>query len=98
MDIIVELEWRELLADCTDRDALAERLAKGAMTLYCGYDPTADSLHVGSLVPLLALRRFQQFGHNPIVVAGGATGSIGDRSGKSDERQLLLQEQLKANI
>ena len=98
MDIIEELEWRELLADCTDRDELAERLAKGATTLYCGFDPTADSLHVGSLVPLLALRRFQQFGHNPIVVAGGATGSIGDPSGKSDERQLLLQEQLKANI
>jgi len=68
------------------------------VTLYCGFDPTADSLHVGSLVPLLALRRFQQFGHKPIVVAGGATGSIGDPSGKSAERQLLTHEQLKANI
>ena len=68
------------------------------MTLYCGFDPTADSLHVGNLVPLLALRRFQQFGHKPIIVAGGATGSIGDPSGKSAERQLLTHEQLKANI
>ena len=98
MDIIEELEWRGLVADCTDRDELAKRLAKEAVTLYCGFDPTADSLHIGSLVPLLALRRFQQFGHIPIVVAGGATGSIGDPSGKSDERQLLTHEQLKANI
>ena len=98
MDIIEELEWRGLVSDCTDRDGLAKRLAKGAVTLYCGFDPTADSLHIGSLVPLLALRRFQQFGHKPIVVAGGATGSIGDPSGKSDERQLLTHEQLKANI
>ena len=98
MGIIEELEWRGLVSDCTDREALTERLAKGAMTLYCGFDPTADSLHVGNLVPLLALRRFQQFGHKPIIVAGGATGSIGDPSGKSAERQLLTHEQLKANI
>ncbi|SVE04891.1 uncharacterized protein METZ01_LOCUS457745, partial [marine metagenome] len=93
-----ELEWRGLISDCTDREGLAQHLAKGAVTLYCGFDPTADSLHVGSLVPLLALRRFQQFGHKPIVVAGGATGSIGDPSGKSAERQLLTHEQLKGNI
>ncbi len=98
MSIIEELEWRGLVSDCTDREGLAQRLAKGAVTLYCGFDPTADSLHVGNLVPLLALRRFQQFGHKPIVVAGGATGSIGDPSGKSAERQLLTHEQLKANI
>ena len=98
MGIIEELEWRGLISDCTDREGLAQRLAKGAVTLYCGFDPTADSLHVGSLVPLLALRRFQQFGHKPIVIAGGATGSIGDPSGKSAERQLLTHEQLKANI
>ncbi len=98
MDIIEELEWRGLVSDCTDRDGLAKRLDDGAVTLYCGFDPTPDSLHIGSLVPLLALRRFQQFGHKPIVVAGGATGSIGDPSGKSDERQLLSHEQLKANI
>jgi tyrosyl-tRNA synthetase len=98
MGIIEELEWRGLVSDCTDREGLAKRLAKGAVTLYCGFDPTADSLHVGSLVPLLALRRFQQFGHKPIIVAGGATGSIGDPSGKSAERRLLTHEQLNANI
>jgi len=98
MGIIEEFEWRGLISDCTDREGLQERLAKGPITLYCGFDPTADSLHVGSLVPLLALRRFQQFGHHPIAVAGGATGSIGDPSGKTAERQLLNHEQLKANI
>ena len=59
MTILDELEWRGLYADCTDREALAKRLAEGPITLYCGFDPTADSLHVGNLVPLLALRRFQ---------------------------------------
>lgn len=98
MGIIEELEWRELISDCTDREGLQERLAKGPITLYCGFDPTADSLHVGSLVPLLALRRFQLCGHHPIAVAGGATGSIGDPSGKTAERQLLTHELLKANI
>ena len=98
MGIIEELEWRDLISDCTDREELQERLAKGPITLYCGFDPTADSLHVGSLVPLLALRRFQLSGHHPIAVAGGATGSIGDPSGKTAERQLLTQELLKANI
>ncbi len=68
------------------------------MTLYCGFDPTADSLHVGNLVPLLALRRFQLLGHHPIAVAGGATGSIGDPSGKTQERQLLTKEILDRNI
>src|SRR5512136_2278602 len=68
------------------------------MTLYCGFDPTADSLHVGHLVPLLALRRFQNAGHHPIALAGGATGSIGDPSGKAKERQLLTKEVLLANI
>ena len=98
MGIIEELEWRDLISDCTDREELQERLAKGPITLYCGFDPTADSLHVGSLVPLLALRRFQLCGHLPIAVAGGATGSIGDPSGKTAERQLLTHELLKANI
>ena len=98
MGIIEELEWRDLISDCTDREGLQERVAKGPITLYCGFDPTADSLHVGSLVPLLALRRFQLCGHHPIAVAGGATGSIGDPSGKTAERQLLTHELLKANI
>jgi len=98
MSIIAELEWRGLVADCTDRTALEQRLQNRPITLYCGFDPTADSLHVGSLVPLLALRRFQMAGHSPIAVAGGATGSIGDPSGKSAERQLLTPEVLDHNI
>src|SRR6266700_4975897 len=98
MSILEELEWRGLLADCTDSAALAKRFNEGALTLYCGFDPTADSLHVGSMVPLLALRRFQLLDHRPIAVAGGATGSIGDPSGKTQERQLLTQEVLDANI
>src|SRR5689334_17222866 len=97
MDIIAELQWRGLLADCTDLEALSKRLAKPT-TLYGGFDPTADSLHVGNLVPLLALRRFQLFGHHPIAVAGGATGQIGDPSGKTAERLLLTKEVLEANI
>src|SRR6516165_3452830 len=97
MSILDELEWRGLIADCTDKVELAKRMAS-PLTLYCGFDPTADSLHVGHLVPLLALRRFQDCGHHPIAVAGGATGSIGDPSGKSAERQLLTKEQINANV
>ncbi len=97
-DILAELDWRGLYADCTDRAALAQRCASGSVTLYAGFDPTADSLHVGNLVPLLALRRFQQAGHRPIVLAGGATGMVGDPSGKSDERNLQTSEQVAHNI
>lgn len=97
MSILEELNWRGLVADCTDPAALAQKIA-APITLYCGFDPTADSLHVGNLVPLLALRRFQQLGHHPIAVAGGATGSIGDPSGKTQERQLLTKEILERNI
>src|ERR1017187_4025762 len=97
MNIFEELEWRGLVADCTDRAELQKRLAT-PITLYCGFDPSADSLHAGNLVPLLALRRFQLLGHHPIAVAGGATGSIGDPSGKTAERQLLSREALEANI
>jgi len=96
MNIWQELHWRELIADCTDAAALQGRTQP--WTLYCGFDPTADSLHVGHLVPLLALRRFQQFGHHPIAVAGGATGCIGDPSGKTTERPLLTKEQIRANL
>src|SRR5438552_13625162 len=98
MKILDELEWRGLVADCTDRPQLAERLSAGPLTLYCGFDPSADSLHVGNLVPLLGLRRFQLLGHHPIAVAGGATGSIGDPSGKTAERQLLTKETIATNI
>jgi len=97
VSILDELQWRGLVADCTDTVELTKRLA-APTTLYCGFDPTADSLHVGNLVPLLALRRFQLLGHHPIAVAGGATGSIGDPSGKSQERQLLTAEVLDHNI
>src|SRR6266545_3281890 len=98
MNILEELQWRGLLADCTDPQALAGRIDQTPVTLYAGFDPTADSLHVGNLVPLLGLRRFQLQGHSPIAVAGGATGSIGDPSGKSSERQLLTREALDANV
>jgi tyrosyl-tRNA synthetase len=98
MNILDDLRWRGLLADCTDADALTQRLAQGPVTLYCGFDPTADSLHVGNLVPLLALRRFQLQGHRPIVLAGGATGMVGDPSGKSAERNLQTPAQVEHNI
>ncbi len=98
MNILEELQWRGLVADCTDAPELTRRINEGPLTLYCGFDPTAESLHVGNLVPLLALRRFQLLGHHPIALAGGATGSIGDPSGKTQERQLLTKEVLAHNI
>lgn len=98
MTLFEELQWRGLYADCTDSDALSRRLAEGPTTLYCGFDPTADSLHVGNLVPLFALRRFQLAGHHPIALAGGATGMVGDPSGKSAERNLQTPEQVAHNI
>jgi len=98
MNILEELEWRGLVADCTDAPELKKRLAAGPIVLYAGFDPSAESLHVGNLVPLLALRRFQMHGHHPIAVAGGATGLVGDPSGRAAERQLLTQEALNHNI
>jgi tyrosyl-tRNA synthetase len=98
MNIYDELQWRGLVSDCTDAAELNKRLAASPITLYAGFDPTADSLHVGNLVPLLCLRRFQLAGHHAIAVAGGATGSIGDPSGRNSERQLLTTEVLNANI
>jgi tyrosyl-tRNA synthetase len=98
MTLLEELQWRGLFADCTDSDALARRLSEGPTTLYCGFDPTADSLHVGNLVPLFAMRRFQLAGHLPIALAGGATGMVGDPSGKSAERNLQSNEQVEHNI
>jgi tyrosyl-tRNA synthetase len=98
MTILDELRWRGLLADCTDIDALTQRVAQGPVTVYAGFDPTSDSLHVGNLVPLFALRRFQLHGHRPIALAGGSTGMIGDPSGKSEERNLLTLDQLAHNL
>jgi tyrosyl-tRNA synthetase len=96
-DIIDDLLARELIQDHTDLDALRERLERGPMTLYVGFDPSAESLHVGSLVPLLLLRRFQLAGHLPIALAGGATGMVGDPGGRSEERNLLDSETLDRN-
>jgi tyrosyl-tRNA synthetase len=98
VDILSDLEARGLIHDTTDRDALASRLAAGPITLYCGFDPTADSLHVGNLIGLLTLRRFQMAGHVPISLAGGATGMIGDPSGRDAERNLLDDEGLARNL
>ena len=97
-DILADLQWRGLLAQTTDREALARELAEGPMTLYCGFDPTADSLHIGNAVPLLALRRFQLAGHKPIALAGGATGFIGDPSGRSAERNLASAELIAGRV
>src|SRR5476649_409516 len=100
MTILQELDWRGLVSDMANREELEKLLTPGAapVTLYVGFDPTADSLHLGHLIGLLLLRRFQQAGHRPIAVAGGATGMIGDPSGKSSERNLLSPESLEANI
>ena len=98
--ILQELRWRGLIADMANREELERLLAPGAapITLYVGFDPTADSLHLGHLIGLLILRRFQQAGHRPIALAGGATGMIGDPSGKSAERNLLSAEILESHI
>jgi|TARA_B110001454_G_scaffold124707_1_gene116359 tyrosyl-tRNA synthetase len=98
VDILSDLEARGLIHDTTDRDALAAQLDKGPIVLYCGFDPTADSLHVGNLIGLLTLRRFQLAGHRPISLAGGATGMVGDPSGRSAERNLLDDEGLARNL
>ncbi len=97
-DIFSDLQWRGLIHQTTDDENLPNWLASGSRTLYAGFDPTADSLHVGSLLPLMYLRRFQQAGHRVIALVGGATGMIGDPSGKSEERNLLSLEALEANI
>ncbi|WP_433188341.1 tyrosine--tRNA ligase [Actinoallomurus sp. CA-150999] len=91
-DILDDLAWRGLITQSTDPDELRAMLASGPVTLYCGFDPTAPSLHVGSLMQLLTLRRFQQAGHRTIGLVGGATGLIGDPSGKSAERTLNSEE------
>lgn len=97
-DILDELDWRGLIAQTTDGDALRRDLAAGPLTLYAGFDPTADSLHAGNLMPLLTLRRFQLAGHRPIVLAGGATGLIGDPSGRDTERSLSDPAQIAARV
>ncbi|MFZ9629454.1 MAG: tyrosine--tRNA ligase [Ilumatobacteraceae bacterium] len=98
MDLIADLEARGLVHDTTDREALRARLAAGPISLYIGFDPTADSLHVGHLVGQLFMRRFQMAGHRPFPLAGGATGMIGDPGGRSEERNLLDDDQLRHNV
>ena len=95
-DILDDLAWRGLIAQSTDLDELRAMLAAGPVTLYCGFDPTAPSLHLGNLLQLLFLRRFQQAGHRTIGLVGGATGLIGDPSGKSAERVLNSEETVAA--
>lgn len=91
-DILDDLAWRDLIAQSTDLDELRAALAAGPVTLYCGFDPTAPSLHLGNLIQILTIRRFQQAGHRPIGLVGGATGLIGDPGGKSAERVLNPME------
>jgi tyrosyl-tRNA synthetase len=98
MHILDELTARGLVADVTDRDGLKQLLSGGPVSFYAGYDPTMPSLHVGNLVPLIMQARLQRAGHRPIVVVGGATGMVGDPSGKSAERNLLGEDELAANV
>ena len=97
-DLLLDLDRRGLIHDSTDRAALEARLADGPITLYYGCDPTAPSLHHGNLIGLIMLRRFQDAGHRPIALAGGATGMIGDPGGRSEERNLLDVDTLAANV
>ncbi|MDQ1001195.1 tyrosyl-tRNA synthetase [Neobacillus niacini] len=98
MDLLQDLAWRGLIYQQTDEESLKDLIGKESISLYCGADPTADSLHIGHLVPFLTLRRFQQHGHRPIVLVGGATGLIGDPSGKSEERNLQTLEAVQENV
>lgn len=96
--LIEDLKWRGLIYQQTDEQGIEDLLNKEQVTIYCGADPTADSLHIGHLLPFLTLRRFQEHGHRPIVLIGGGTGMIGDPSGKSEERVLQTEEQVDKNI
>jgi tyrosyl-tRNA synthetase len=96
-DFVEELTWRGLVQQSSDPE-LGRSMREARFTLYCGFDPTADSLHVGSLVPILTLVRAQRAGHRPIALVGGATGLIGDPSGKSEERKLLDKDTLAGNL
>jgi tyrosyl-tRNA synthetase len=98
MDLIADLEARGLIHDSTDREFLRARVQEGPVGVYYGCDPTADSLHVGNLIGLIVLRRFQDAGHKAIPLAGGATGMVGDPGGRSEERNLLDEETLSSNV
>jgi len=97
-DLINELKWRGLLYQTTDEEKLSAHLAADSRAVYCGFDPTADSLTIGNLVPIMLLAWFQRLGHRPVVVLGGGTGMIGDPSGKEAERQLRTLDEIRANM
>ncbi|KAA1038421.1 tyrosine--tRNA ligase [Macrococcus equipercicus] len=96
--LLEDLRWRGLIYQETHPEAMEELLNKESVSLYCGADPTADSLHIGHLLPFLTLKRFQQHGHRPVVLIGGGTGMIGDPSGRSDERVLQTPEMVQQNV
>ena len=98
MTLLEDLQWRGIIYQQTDEEGIKETLEKEKISLYCGVDPTADSMHIGHLLPYLTLRRFQKHGHRPIVLVGGATGMIGDPSGKSEERKLQTTEVIQHNV
>lgn len=98
MNIIEELEWRGAINQQTDEEGLRKETAAKELGVYCGIDPTGDSMHIGHLIPFMVLKRFQLAGHKPVILIGGATGSIGDPSGKSEERVLQTEEQVAKNI
>lgn len=98
MNIIDELEWRDAINQQSDPEGLRELTNTKAISLYCGVDPTGDSMHVGHLIPFIVLKRFQLAGHRPVILIGGATGTIGDPSGRQTERSLQTLEQVQANV
>ena len=98
MNIIDDLMWRGAINQMTDEQGLRELTQEKAVSLYCGVDPTGDSMHIGHLIPFMILRRFQLAGHRPVIVIGGATGSIGDPSGRTSERVLQTKEQVQHNV
>ncbi|MEI2666611.1 tyrosine--tRNA ligase [Rossellomorea sp. LJF3] len=98
MDLLKDLEWRGITYQQTDAEGLKDLLNKESISIYCGIDPTADSMHIGHLLPFLTLRRFQNQGHRPLVLVGGATGLIGDPSGKNEERKLQTVEAIQGNV
>ncbi|CAH2717433.1 Tyrosine--tRNA ligase [Neobacillus rhizosphaerae] len=98
MNIIDELEWRNAINQQTDADGLRELVEEKKISLYCGVDPTGDSMHIGHLIPFMMMKRFQLEGHHPVILIGGATGTIGDPSGRQTERQLQTLEQVQSNV
>ncbi|MGN4423326.1 tyrosine--tRNA ligase [Bacillus mycoides] len=98
MNIIDELEWRNAINQQTDAEGLRELVEEKKISLYCGVDPTGDSMHIGHLIPFMMMKRFQLEGHHPVILIGGATGTIGDPSGRQTERQLQTLEQVQHNV